>query len=286
MLLVRKRRTGFWETFQPAQAPLGLVLIGPGQDTFGVVQKIIRALPGPALGLSLLQQDPDFTDLKNLNSRQMGFVDYIDTPKLTLSGSFEDYWRVQGKEIDSTHNLTKRLRRLTRLNFRMTLRVDRHPDRVAECVAQHGMLEQTGWKGREGTAVTAENQQGAFYKEMLVNFCERNEGVIYRLYFNDDMAASQLALERNGMLIFLKTAYDEKQKELSPGFLLQLEILKFLHTEGRVKRIEFYGRVRNWHAKWRAQTRTMYHINCDRGEWVTAMRRLVKNVHGISRKWN
>jgi hypothetical protein len=286
MLLVHKRRHGFWETFQPAQAPLGLVLIGPGHDTFGVVQTLMRALPGPALGLALLQQDPAFTALTPVPSRHMEWVEYIDTPTLTLSGSFDDYWRAQGPAIEATHHLTKRLRRLARLQVRLTLRVDRHPDRVAECVAQHGRLEQTGWKGRAGTAVAAENHQGAFYTDILMNFCARNEGVIYRLYFNDQVVASQLALERNGMLIFLKTAYDEQQKALSPGFLLQLEILKCLHTEGRVKRIEFYGRVRDWHTKWRAQTRTMYHVHCDRGAWVTAMRRLVKKVRGSARKWH
>jgi hypothetical protein len=178
------------------------------------------------------------------------------------------------------------LRRLARLQVRLTLRVERHPDRVAACVAQHGRLEQTGWKGRAGTAVAAENPQGAFYTDILRNFCARHEGVIYQLYLNDQVVASQLALERNGMLIFLKTAYDEHQKALAPGFLLQLEILKCLHTEGRITRIEFYGRVRDWHTKWRAHTRTMYHVHCDRGAWVTAMRRVVKKVRSSARKWH
>src|SRR5262245_26472002 len=88
MLLVNKRRTGFWETFQPAQAPVGLVLIGPGEDSVGVVQKIIRDLPGLTLGVSLLQQDSALTNFKNLRSRQVDVLSYIDTPNLILSDSF------------------------------------------------------------------------------------------------------------------------------------------------------------------------------------------------------
>jgi hypothetical protein len=224
------------------------------------------------------QQDPDLSDFIRWQQQSSELREYIDTPRLTLQGSFADYWQAQGEELEATHNLAKRNRRLARLGIQLRMRVDRDPCRVAECIAQHGKLEQSGWKGRQGTALTAENQQGAFYRNVFEHFCEQNEGVMYRLLFNDETVATQLALERNRTLIFLRTAYDERFKEFSPGFLLQLEILKVLYAEQRVKRIEFYGRAREWHAKWKAETRKMYHVNFYSNKWVLVGRRLARRL--------
>lgn len=276
MALVRRRRMGAWETFQPGQAPLGLLVLEPGADGVEWTQALMKSLPGHALALCVYQQDPDVTRFTDWEQHSIEIVEYIDTPRLTLSSSFADYWQAQGKTLEHVHQFSKRSRRLARSDLQLGLRIDRDPCRVAECVEQHGRLEQSGWKGRAGTALTADNPQGTFYRSMLENFCERNEGVMYRLFFNDETVASQLALERDGALIFLKTAYDERFKEFAPGFLLQLEILKILHAEQRVKRIEFYGRVREWHARWRAETRTMYHVNVYGNKWIGLGRRFLK----------
>ena len=276
MVLVRRRGIGFWETFQPGQAPLGLIVLDRRKDQAELVRELMSDLPGATLGFSVLQQDPDFSAFQGTSGRHIETLEYIDTPRLVLTDSFEAYWQAQKKDLDTTHNLSKRSRRLARQGIQMTLGIDRDPQRVAESIEQHGRLEQSGWKGRVGTAIAADNEQGAFYREVLENFCQQNEGVMYRLFFNDEIVASQLALERDGMLVFLKTAYDEKFKEFSPGFLLQLEILKMLYSENRIKMIEFYGRVRDWHSKWRAETRKMYHINFYRHEWVLGTRRILK----------
>ena len=58
MALLSRRRTGTWETFQPSQAPVGMWLQDPGLDTGVLMAGLMRALPGFALVLSLLQRDP------------------------------------------------------------------------------------------------------------------------------------------------------------------------------------------------------------------------------------
>ena len=87
--------------------------------------------------------------------------------------------------------------------------------------------------------------RGNFTSEILQRFCAQGEGVIYRLLFNGKTVASQLGIQRNGMLILLKMAYDENFKEFSPGFLLQREIIRSNFSQRTVKVIEFYGRVRD-----------------------------------------
>ena len=40
--------------------------------------------------------------------------------------------------------------------------------------------------------------------------------------------------------------------------------LKALWAEGRIRRVEFYGKVMEWHTRWTDQSRTLYHLNCYR----------------------
>jgi hypothetical protein len=280
MVLLHKVRPGFWQTFQPSQAPLGLILLKDGCAIEERMARLIRCLPGCSLGFSVTQQDPDFTAFQNLNpSRKVETIKYIDTPRITLNGTFEQYWHGRGRDL--TRNVARRLRRTAEEGMKMELAIVRDSDSVARCVEEYGRLEATGWKGKEGSAVTAENTQGLFYRNILEKFCERGEGVIYRMLMNGQVIASDLCLRRNGMLIVLKVAYDETVKNVAPSFLLRKMVLENLFSMGDIRVIEFYGRVREWHMKWTEEVRTMYHVNFYRDSWVPTVRYCIKRGRSL-----
>jgi hypothetical protein len=276
MALVERSRKGFWHTFQPSQAPLGLVLLTNRENAAEQIYALVRCLPGYALGFSVLQQDPDFTIFEKLvHDFRIDLLEYIKTSRLTLTGIFEDYWFSRGRDLVT--NLEKRRRRLEKEGIQLQLVADRAPNRVVECIREYGKLESMGWKGRQGTAISTNNQQGAFYREMLENFCKRNEGVIYRLLLDGRTVASNLCIERDRMMIILKTSYSEDFKTFSPGFLIKQEIIRNLFLENKINVIEFYGRVREgWTTKWTDEIRSMYHINFYRYSWVATARRALK----------
>jgi Acetyltransferase (GNAT) domain len=276
MVLVEPGAFRLASTFQPSQSPLGLILLESGDLAVPMSRKLIRHLPGLSIGLSILQQDPDYSSFC-LSARDHGIekVDYIDTARLRLEGSFEDYWRSRSKNL--THNLGRQRRRLADKGQSVRLRVIRNPDQAAECVAEYGRLEGSGWKAARGTAVDSENTQGLFYRDLLRAFLATGEGVIYQLELDDRVIASDLCLERDGMLVILKTAYDASIEGLSPGLLLHQDIFEQCYAEGRIRVIEFYGRVREWHTKWTEDFRRMYHLNLYRGPWI-------RRIHEIARK--
>jgi hypothetical protein len=275
MAIVHKARTGFWQTFQPSQGPLGLIVLGNTDGAVEQIYELMRTLPGYTVGFSVTQQDPDLTAFNHLNgSGTTEVVDYIKTPRITLRGTFDDYWRARGRDLAG--NLNRRIKRLNEQGIPFELIAERDPEQIAAAVADYGCLEAMGWKGREHTAVTSDNEQGRFYREMLENFCRRREGVVYRLVLNGKTVASDLCIERNGILIVLKVAYDETVKSVSPSFLLRQQILKSIFSEGKIKVVEFYGRVRDWHLKWTDEVRTMFHVNFYRHAWVPVARRAWK----------
>ena len=111
-------------------------------------------------------------------------------------------------------------------------------------------------EGRDGTAIHPDNEQGRFYRAMLEAFCSAGAGRIYRYRFGDRVVAIDLCIEGGGALVILKTTYDESIKTISPAFLMREESFRGLFGERRLKRIEFFGKLMEWHTRWTDDIRT------------------------------
>jgi hypothetical protein len=131
---------------------------------------------------------------------------------------------------------------------------------MASAVERYGTLESAGWKANEGTAIHGNNSQGVFYRTLLVNSALREEAVIYELLFGDRVVAINLCLKSKKTLVVLKTTYDESIKSYSPAFLLRQMELERLFQEKHVMRLEYYGRIMDWHTKFTETKRTLYHL--------------------------
>ena len=266
-----------WETFQPAQAPIGLFLLKQADSCGQQLHRLLQKLPGFALELSVLQQDPDYSSIPVGQSRPgIERSDYIDTARIHITGTFEEYWKARGTNL--RHNLARRRRRLAEKGFTAELVARRSRGEVSDAIAEYGRLESLGWKGKDGTAVNANNAQGRFYLDVFQHFCERGEAVIYQFVTNGKVVASDLCLLRGEMMVVLKTAYDEEMNEYSPALLMREDIMKQVFAENSIRIVEFYGRVMDWHKRWTEEIRTMYHVTCTRYGWVPGMRKLLKRA--------
>lgn len=277
MALLEKSRLGVWGTFQPAQAPLGMILIGQNQQPYDVAIDLLEAVPGLAALLGVMQQDPRFSPFANLQAADnVELLDYIDTARLELQGSFEEYWDQRGKNLK--HNLDRQTRRLREAGRTLELVAIRDPRLMADGIREYGRLESAGWKAGGGTAIEENNTQGRFYREIFEDFASTGEAVIYQLILDGKIAASDLCLARDGMLVVLKTAYDETVEKCSPALLMRREITKALFQEGAIRVIEFYGKVRDWHLQWTKDVRQMFHVNIFRSVHLVRTRRLLKSL--------
>ena len=259
MALVVARGRGSWALFQPAQAPIGLWLQEPGLPLAPLLAALLRALPGVPLGFGLTQLDPDLL-ARPVDSSALRSFDYIATAKITLAGSFDHYWNARGKNLRA--NLKKQRARLDKDGVTPRLQVSRAAHEVADAVADYARLESAGWKGGGGTAVGAGNAQGRYYRAMLEGFCRRGAGSIYRYWFGEQLVAMDLCIEDANQIIVLKTTYDESVAgNLSPTLLMREEACRALFDAGRFARLEFYGKVMEWHTRWTDEVRTLYHVN-------------------------
>lgn len=275
MALLERKGLGRWETFQPPQAPIGLIELGHLDASGEGLLQMTRMLPGYALQLSVLQQDPDCSCFPRADGReQFQCLDYIRTARITLTGTFDDYWKDRGSKF--RYNVSRRRRRANERGLAPELVVREKPEDVAQAIRDYGILESRGWKAGQGTAVAEDNAQGRFYREVFEYFCACGEARIYQLLLDGKVAATDLCLLRNGMLIVMKTTYDEALDDVSPAFLMREDMLRQLFDDPHVHSIEFYGRVMDWHTRWTDEIRTIYHINCFRHPWVPSLKKLVR----------
>lgn len=280
MTIVTPGRPGIWNTFQPAQAPVGLWLQRDAGPAAHWLPGLLKALPGLALMLGVTECDPMLT-ARPVDDASVRSFDYIDTARITLDRSFDDYWNARGKNL--RNNLKKQRNRLRQDGIATRLDICRAPEQMAAAVADYGRLETSGWKAAGGTAVSGENDQGRFYRRMLEALAARGAASVYRYWFDGPdgtrLAAMDLCVEGGGCIVILKTAYDEALgPQLSPALLMREEATRALfeqppHT--RFERIEFYGRVMEWHTRWTDEIRTMYHLNGYR--WP-----LLKRLHALA----
>jgi hypothetical protein len=276
MAIVSRRGPAMWETFHPAQAPLGLMVMA-GHDPRGdAAVELLRALPGHALQLSVLNQDPEHSPFGPAPSGdRLDVVRSITIPRLTIGDGPEAYWQARSRKLKQ--NLQRYRRRAEEQGHKLQFLAHEAAVEMTACVQDYARLEASGWKGRAGSAVDDRGPQAGFYQAVLETFARTGEAVVFELRLDSRVIASRLCLRRGGMLIMLKTAYDEAFRHLSPGMLLVQDIVNTSHRAGAIKTIEFYGRT-TWHAEWTTELRTMYQLNCVRHPWLLSLKQQYRRL--------
>ncbi|MCF6195951.1 MAG: GNAT family N-acetyltransferase [Emcibacter sp.] len=276
MTIIKPAQKNTWATFQSSNAPLGLWLSRKkGLDTT-VVKALIRQLPGMTMMLGLTQQDPLLLTRPETGN-SVSSLDYIETAHIDFPDNFKEYWAARSKNL--RHNMKRQRNFLTKNDIETRLEVCTSKAQVKQAVLDYGKIESSGWKGQIDSAVTGDDAQSQFYMDMHEAFCASDETAILRYFYNDSLAATDLCLLRNKVLYILKTTYDETIKGTSPAHIMRFEYYQTALASGQLKRVEFYGPLKDWHKKWTAETRVVFHANVYRNA-VTSWIHKIKNTLG------
>ncbi len=258
MLVVSKAGPLRWQTFQPSQMPLGAWVADAQLQLDEIAQSALHSSQlGLCLSLSITQVDPLFAPMGTDSSVNRHDA-YIDTAWVEIAGSFEDYWAARGKNL--RQNMRKQRNKLQADGVSIAMRVVNDPNELGDAISRYGELESRSWKAEEGTAIRADNDQGRFYTALFTAAAEKGEAVVYEYLFDGKTVASNLCLRRDGTMVILKTTYDESIKTFSPAFMLNEELIQALFAEQQFQRLEYYGRVMEWHTRWTDKQRTLYHL--------------------------
>lgn len=269
MCVLHRKNALLWGSFLPSQAQIGATLI----DDPALVDSLVRSLPGQALQLDLLCNDPAFG--KVLQGAPRGnLLNQSLTIKVDLGGTFAGYWSSRSKQLQS--NMKQRDKRL--LDDGITQRYVTISDagQILAAVDRYAALECAGWKGRNGTAVGSNPTQHQFYRDLMHGAAARGEAFVSELWFGDTLASSRLLIQRDAMIVILKTSYDETFASYSPGRLLLRQVIEQAFAANPGGAIEFYTDADQNQLEWASGQRWIQHRTLYRGPITQALSMAVK----------
>jgi CelD/BcsL family acetyltransferase involved in cellulose biosynthesis len=145
-------------------------------------------------------------------------------------------------------NLRRRARRLEALGAVAVLRSDGTGE-VDAAVADFLALEASGWKGEGGTAIALDPVLVRFYGRIARDAAARGALAIRALTLDGRPIAIHFGLVHRGSYFLPKTAYDESLASMSPGQLLQREVLAECEARG-LALFDFLGPDMPWKRDW------------------------------------
>lgn len=145
-------------------------------------------------------------------------------------------------------NLRRRLKRLAEMGSVALERVD-GADGLEATLAEFLALESSGWKGERGSAIALDGRLVAFYAAIARDAARRGALAVRALRLDGRAVAVHLGMIHRGVYYLPKTAYDERLGQVSPGQLLQREVLAECEARG-LARFDFLGPDMEWKRDW------------------------------------
>ncbi|EHK75120.1 hypothetical protein SM0020_25289 [Sinorhizobium meliloti CCNWSX0020] len=214
--------------------PLGTPLLD-AEDAAETISNLYQALAAPSAGLPPVLVLPDirlngkFAQLARAvaigENLPLTVTDTFSRPMLESLLDGPTYLR----EAVSSQHLRELKRQWNNLAKQGALvyNVARQPDEIRLRMEEFLVLEASGWKGRERSAMIMDRFRAAFAREAVNNLAEADSVRIHTLDLDGKAIATVIVLLMAGEAFAWKTAYDERYAKYSPGKLLVAELTEW-----------------------------------------------------------
>ncbi len=242
-----------------------------------ITQSLFSDLPGFIGVFHLELLDPDLISQEVfLNNDFAEVEECADNTSIPAGIEFEQYWQERSKSVRKQTG--RCLRSLERDGIAVEYSVVCDVIQLDQAFSEYCRIEGLGWKGEQGTALTLNNEQGVFYKNVIEGFMQKGDARIHQLKFDGKVVASLISIENNHMMIVVKTAYDENYSKNSPGRLLDYYMLKEELAAGSIKNMENYTNASEQDQKWFPRVRKMYNVTVYRYRWINWLAKIKQKL--------
>ena len=138
---------------------------------------------------------------------------------------------LSGKHRRKLERQEKRLSEIGRLEH-VTLAPD---EDYAVRIEQFLRLENSGWKGHQASALAATDAGQTFFRAVIASAHRRARLQMLVLLFDDEPIAMRCGFVAGRGAFAFKTAFDERLSRFSPGALLEIENIRYLHTRPEIE---------------------------------------------------
>jgi CelD/BcsL family acetyltransferase involved in cellulose biosynthesis len=230
-----------------------------------------------------MHQDPNYSPWHGVPHRLLlERKPHARTAAISLNGTFEEYWEARPRRL--RQNIARALRHAKSAGHDLSFRVVQDPSLIQQSVRAFGELESLSWKADTGTAIGPENAQGRYYQQVFNAFSYTGQAISYELLAGQTVIARQLALGNADICITLKTTYDRHFSNLSPGRVLDYEMLRHEFSHQRFKSIELYTKADPVQMQWATDSRMIEHITCFKSPPAVEIYNLAAGISTLARR--
>jgi len=125
------------------------------------------------------------------------------------------------------------------------------PEETEALLRRAWETEDRGWKGAAGSSVLRSPGAAEFLLAQARWLAAEGNLVLAFLDCGRTNVAFSYGVLGKGVFHSLKIGYDPAFAPLSPGHLLQYHLLQALHTDPRIRAVDYIGEMTAYHASWR-----------------------------------
>ncbi len=206
------------------------------------LQKHTKAIPIVA-SKAIASEGGSLSAIQSLHNRYMRYktnATYYEDA-LEINQSSEQYFStLKSKFRREIHRQERNMGALGMLRYEIGTTVD-----VDDPLSVFLDLEDSGWKGREGSSIRSHFNDEQLFSEAVQEF-EKHSMVHWAfLYIGDNAVAGQLGVVVNTVLYLWKVGYREEYATMGPGNVLLYRVLEQIHQTRQYKRVSFMNE-RSW----------------------------------------
>lgn len=165
------------------------------------------------------------TAASSCTGSKIRFSSGYDRPYFKVKGSFDEYLNSRSRKRRKQIRAKKRrLEELGNLEFEVL----RDAADVSTWTTEYIELEASGWKGKNGTAIATSNKDVEYFHDMTTFAFNADQLLMFRLRLNNRTLASFIVLTSGPVSYAYRIAFDEDYGQYSPGWILQVEFIRYL----------------------------------------------------------
>lgn len=174
------------------------------------------------------------------------------SPYILIDRGWEDFWKNKSKKFRKS--MRHKLNRATKQDGLVVEKI-LVTDGDAPALATMRTISGNSWKRKAGTDLSASEESLNFYKKVCDTWGPRGFIHVWLLRIHEQAVAFEFHIEYESTVYPLRADYDENYKEISPGSILEYEIIKSIFLEKKIIEYNSCGHTYDYLMNWTKQVR-------------------------------
>ena len=179
-------------------------------------------------------------------------VDSLSSPYIDMAGDWDSYYAGRSKKFRKV--MRNKLNRVQRNGSTSIERIS-DPETIRSLLSEIFTVSAKSWKAEYGRSILDDPRVETFYKRITDVMGEKGIVELWLMRHDNRAIAFEYHLRDGGITYPIRADFDKAYSHLSPGSLLEYEIIKALFDDDRIQGYNSCGDTYEYLMKWATEIR-------------------------------